>query len=637
MPPRRAMHPRRRWPRTASRPRPGTGSKPPPRTDLSDAQVEAAAEPAAVHRIQRTATGAEEEPIAEDSLEFDPTRTDAASVFVEPPPDPQWTAATGSFKADGRGQPGDATRTWRWRSTRRSSPRMLGNRSRTAGQPAAREPGRLGAAPSPEPSAPAPEPALAIRRRPRHAACRRGHRRMTARRARIEAAAAATPVPGPNSCARFRHAPHAQCAAAPQRETCARVSTRARPRLDRCGEQRRAAGATALGSSRGSGGPWPCSSSCSSSITTAMQLAASAALRRRRPPCMRALGVQLSPHWDLSAYDVRQLGRDVEPVPARMTRARQHQQRASMLSPCRCCDLTLQDRFGNRVAARDLEPRDVPAARQARTPRSCRPVSASMREIGVRRSRARTPSASSSTSACRPPAGPSAPAPTDSSHALKRRRPCASDPTSCPSPLVLAPMAGVTDRPFRILCRSFGAGLAASEMLTADTRLWNTAKSRRRMTHEGEPEPRIVQLAGADPQMLAEAARAQCRRSARRSSTSTWAVRRKRSAASCAARRCCATSRWSHASSSAVVRAVSVPVTLKIRTGWDREHRNGVTIARIAEASGVAGTRRAWPHARGLLRGRRRVRNDPRHQVARCAFRCSRMATSIRRRRRARS
>ena len=65
-------------------------------------------------------------------------------------------------------------------------------------------------------------------------------------------------------------------------------------------------------------------------------------------------------------------------------------------------------------------------------------------------------------------------------------------------------MAGVTDRPFRILCRKLGAGLAASEMLTSDTRLWNTSKSRLRMNHEGEPEPRVVQLAGADRQALAQ-------------------------------------------------------------------------------------------------------------------------------------
>src|SRR5215467_7959019 len=80
-------------------------------------------------------------------------------------------------------------------------------------------------------------------------------------------------------------------------------------------------------------------------------------------------------------------------------------------------------------------------------------------------------------------------------------------PYVLPSRAVLAPMAGVTDRPFRILCRRLGAGLAASEMLTSDTRLWHTRKSRQRMDHAGEPEPRVVQLAGSDPQALAEAAR----------------------------------------------------------------------------------------------------------------------------------
>ena len=78
---------------------------------------------------------------------------------------------------------------------------------------------------------------------------------------------------------------------------------------------------------------------------------------------------------------------------------------------------------------------------------------------------------------------------------------------SIAAPAVLAPMAGVTDRPFRILARRLGAALAASEMITSDTRLWNSRKSRQRMDHEGEPEPRVVQLAGADPAALAEAAR----------------------------------------------------------------------------------------------------------------------------------
>jgi tRNA-dihydrouridine synthase B len=75
------------------------------------------------------------------------------------------------------------------------------------------------------------------------------------------------------------------------------------------------------------------------------------------------------------------------------------------------------------------------------------------------------------------------------------------------SNVVLAPMAGVTDRPFRMLCRRFGAGLAASEMLTADARLWDTPKSRRRMDHRGETSPRVVQIAGFDPTMMADAAR----------------------------------------------------------------------------------------------------------------------------------
>src|SRR5229473_5770824 len=103
-----------------------------------------------------------------------------------------------------------------------------------------------------------------------------------------------------------------------------------------------------------------------------------------------------------------------------------------------------------------------------------------------------------------------------------RQRCCAADPAmttitiprtvkigpySLPSNVVLAPMAGVTDRPFRILCRRFGAGLAASEMLSADVRLWETPKSRRRMDHTGEPSPRVVQIAGFDPKMMADAAR----------------------------------------------------------------------------------------------------------------------------------
>jgi tRNA-dihydrouridine synthase B len=148
-------------------------------------------------------------------------------------------------------------------------------------------------------------------------------------------------------------------------------------------------------------------------------------------------------------------------------------------------------------------------------------------------------------------------------------------------------MAGVTDRPFRVLCRSFGAGLAASEMITSDTRLWNSSKSRHRMNHAGEPEPRVVQLAGADPAALAEAARINVQLGAQIIDLNMG----------CPAKKVCGKLCGSALLTdeplvarilAAVVGAVDVPVTLKIRTGWDREHRNGVNIACIAQASGIA-------------------------------------------------
>jgi tRNA-dihydrouridine synthase B len=117
-------------------------------------------------------------------------------------------------------------------------------------------------------------------------------------------------------------------------------------------------------------------------------------------------------------------------------------------------------------------------------------------------------------------------------------------PYALPSSVVLAPMAGVTDRPFRILCRKLGAGLAASEMLTSDTRLWSSPKSRRRMNHEGEPEPRVVQLAGADSRALAEAARLNVDLGAQVIDLNMGCPA-KRCAASYAALRCCKTRLWS--------------------------------------------------------------------------------------------
>lgn len=151
---------------------------------------------------------------------------------------------------------------------------------------------------------------------------------------------------------------------------------------------------------------------------------------------------------------------------------------------------------------------------------------------------------------------------------------------------VLAPMAGVTDRPFRILCRRFGAGLAPSEMITADQRLWHTAKSRQRMNHEGEPEPRMVQLAGNDPVQLAEAARANVDLGAQIIDINMGCPAKKVFGKACGSAllgdpplvgRILA----------AVVKAVDVPVTVKIRLGVDREHVNAIEISRIATDAGV--------------------------------------------------
>jgi tRNA-dihydrouridine synthase B len=159
-------------------------------------------------------------------------------------------------------------------------------------------------------------------------------------------------------------------------------------------------------------------------------------------------------------------------------------------------------------------------------------------------------------------------------------------PYTLPSNVVLAPMAGVTDRPFRLLCRSFGAGMAASEMLTADISLWNTPKSRRRMDHTGEPSPRVVQIAGYDPAMMAEAARRNVDAGAEIIDINMGCPAKKvcnRLAGSALMQDEALVARILHT----VVRAVTVPVMLKTRTGWNRENKNSLTIASIAEASGI--------------------------------------------------
>lgn len=154
-------------------------------------------------------------------------------------------------------------------------------------------------------------------------------------------------------------------------------------------------------------------------------------------------------------------------------------------------------------------------------------------------------------------------------------------------PLILAPMAGVTDKPFRLLCKRMGAGLAVSEMTHSDPRLWGSAKSLHRMDHAGEPEPVSVQIAGSDPQRLAEAARHNVDHGAQIIDINMG----------CPAKKVCNV--WAGSALlqdealvarilAAVVAAVPVPVTLKIRTGWDRDNINAVRIARIAEDCGIA-------------------------------------------------
>ena len=153
--------------------------------------------------------------------------------------------------------------------------------------------------------------------------------------------------------------------------------------------------------------------------------------------------------------------------------------------------------------------------------------------------------------------------------------------------VILAPMAGVTDKPFRQLCKRLGAGLAVSEMTTSEPRLWRTRKSLHRMDHAGEPAPISVQIAGTVPAVMAEAARYNVDHGAQLIDINMG----------CPAKKVC--NAWAGSALmrdeslvasilETVVKAAGVPVTLKIRTGWAADHRNAPTIARIAEDCGIA-------------------------------------------------
>ncbi|WP_215779285.1 tRNA dihydrouridine synthase DusB [Paludibacterium sp. B53371] len=153
--------------------------------------------------------------------------------------------------------------------------------------------------------------------------------------------------------------------------------------------------------------------------------------------------------------------------------------------------------------------------------------------------------------------------------------------------LIVAPMAGVTDRPFRMLCKKMGAALAVSEMITANKALWTTTKTLRRADHSGEAEPISVQIAGSDPAQMAEAARLNVAHGAQIIDINMG----------CPAKKVCNVAAGSALLRDealvgrildSVVRAVDVPVTLKTRTGWSRDQRNALRIARLAEDCGIA-------------------------------------------------
>jgi len=152
--------------------------------------------------------------------------------------------------------------------------------------------------------------------------------------------------------------------------------------------------------------------------------------------------------------------------------------------------------------------------------------------------------------------------------------------------LIVAPMAGVTDRPFRMLCKRMGAGMAVSEMVASNSLLYGSEKTKQRANHEGEVDPISVQIVGADPRILAQAARYNVDHGAQIIDINMG----------CPAKKICNVMAGSALMQNeklvaeileAVVGAVNVPVTLKIRTGWDKSNRNAVCIARIAESSGI--------------------------------------------------
>ncbi len=159
-------------------------------------------------------------------------------------------------------------------------------------------------------------------------------------------------------------------------------------------------------------------------------------------------------------------------------------------------------------------------------------------------------------------------------------------PYKISTPLILAPMAGVTDRPFRQLCKQLGAGMAVSEMVSSNSLLWGSEKTKRRANHDGETDPISVQIMGTEPAMMATAAKHNADNGAQIIDINMG----------CPAKKVCNVLAGSALMQNetlvkdileAIVSAVDIPVTLKIRTGWDTNSRNALNIAKIAEQSGI--------------------------------------------------
>jgi len=356
--------------------------------DAEPAPAPAAAEPSAAE------PAAEEEPPGEDSLEFDPTRTDAASVFVEPPPDPQWTAATGSFKAMVAASPEkDEDVEVEIDSAFLASMLAPDTDPQPAAPPAAPRPGAAAAAQRPVPAAPAPAPAP-----PPPAASPRPAPPAAAPQPTPATPAALREVPPPASAAppvrrraMPRHGtPHSRPAveaAAPPAATPGAASAPAPPATDAEGATDLRAGLTRAATEaddeesttelparlRLEKLAWPAAVAVAALALVVQvvdhyrdQLAASTRFNRPLTALYAALGVHLVPHWDLRAYDVRQLGADVGPSGSITVRA-SIKNAAQQAQPLPLLRVTLQDRFGNRIASRDVEPRaylprSIPAA-----------------------------------------------------------------------------------------------------------------------------------------------------------------------------------------------------------------------------------------------------------------------------------